>query len=648
MLAPRSARARQPALSYFAAFLEACDDLWDPATNPGGAIVLSVAENRLSQRSLLDALAAAPPPPEASLNYQDFRGIAPLRAALAGVLTRTLLRRRRRRRRPAGGRRRQEVRRPGDAPSQDGVGGDGAASETDGGGGQDGQDGDCGGGGEDDAARQQDERRQCRLLARDMWLACGAGSVVDLLFHLIAAPGDACLIPAPYYPAFDNDLAVRDGVCAVPAFLDLEDGVDRSACGLPSREGTGGAGDDRRETPPAAGERPASGPRHRASLSEQLEAAAAAWEAGAAARHEASNAPSSSSSPTRAAAARRPPPPPRVRALLLTNPSNPLGTVLRRGRLLEAARWAHERGVHLVCDEIYGAMVWGEGEEDDEDGNGGGDDKNDNDDDDPRFVSAWRLLSDGALGRQLARAGRTTAAAAQARAELLTHVIWGLSKDFCASGLRVGVLLTRNPGVGAAWGNLSYFAGVGFPLQHALAHALSDEAWVDDFCRENTAALRASWAALGAALDAAGIPRVRGARGAMFCWVDLREGLVPTAAVAAGAEGRATGAEGGASGGGGAGGGGGGGGAGGGGPAAAAPPRPSTQDRDWEAERALWRAFVAAKVVLTPGEACHAPEPGFFRVCWAWMPREALPVAVSRLRAVLDGRARLKRRDESG
>jgi hypothetical protein len=32
--------------------------------------------------------------------------------------------------------------------------------------------------------------------------------VLDCLFQLLVGPGDACLIPAPYYPAFDNDLQV--------------------------------------------------------------------------------------------------------------------------------------------------------------------------------------------------------------------------------------------------------------------------------------------------------------------------------------------------------------------------------------------------------------------------------------------------------
>ena len=38
-------------------------------------------------------------------------------------------------------------------------------------------------------------------------------------------------------------------------------------------------------------------------------------------------------------------------------------------------------------------------------------------------------------------------------------------------------------------------------------------------------------------------------------------------------------------------------------------------------ERALTRAlFEEAGVLLTPGEAMHAPEPGFFRLCFAWHP----------------------------
>lgn len=41
------------------------------------------------------------------------------------------------------------------------------------------------------------------------------------------------------------------------------------------------------------------------------------------------------------------------------------------------------------------------------------------------------------------------------------------------------------------------------------------------------------------------------------------------------------------------------------------------------------------QVILTPGKDCHAAEPGFFRLCFAWMPPKALPEAVRRIRLLM-------------
>lgn len=60
----------------------------------------------------------------------------------------------------------------------------------------------------------------------------------------------------------------------------------------------------------------------------------------------------------------------------------------------------------------------------------------------------------------------------------------------------------------------------------------------------------------------------------------------------------------------------------------------------WEGEAALWQRICdEARVVVTTGHSCHAAEPGYFRVCFAWVPAEALVVAATRLSAVLDGAA---------
>jgi 1-aminocyclopropane-1-carboxylate synthase len=47
-----------------------------------------------------------------------------------------------------------------------------------------------------------------------------------------------------------------------------------------------------------------------------------------------------------------------------------------------------------------------------------------------------------------------------------------MSKDFCASGYRIGVLRTRNEGVLRAMDNVGYFCAVPGPMQHAVAEML--------------------------------------------------------------------------------------------------------------------------------------------------------------------------------
>ena len=43
--------------------------------------------------------------------------------------------------------------------------------------------------------------------------------------------------------------------------------------------------------------------------------------------------------------------------LLLTNPSNPLGTIYSAETIRNAVDWARSRGMHTVVDEIYGLSV---------------------------------------------------------------------------------------------------------------------------------------------------------------------------------------------------------------------------------------------------------------------------------------------------
>ncbi|GIL83125.1 hypothetical protein Vretimale_11471 [Volvox reticuliferus] len=345
-------------------------------------------------------------------------------------------------------------------------------------------------------------------------VSAGVGAILENLFHCIAGAGDAVLIPAPYYPAFDNDLQVKCGVKPWPFQLDEDRPVGPQLDAAADAAAVAGAAE---------------------------EADAAAGVAGG----------GSDGAIDGGGSRRRR----RVAALLYTSPNNPLGIMYRRETVVAMLRWCLSRSVHLVSDEIYGNSVFGEGKS---------------------FTSAEVVARQEVAGFPYAE-----------RLADLHHVVWGMSKDLCASGLRCGCLHTRNNYLRQALDNLGYFCAVPNPIQWALIHALEDQTWMSEFLRTNRARLKNSYDKLESALQEAGIPHLK-ADSAMFCWVDLRRWL----------------------------------------------PHPS-----WSGEAALWEEMCSqCRVLLTPGEQCHAAEPGFFRICWAWMPGDALPEAVRRLVEHFEGR----------
>jgi len=59
-----------------------------------------------------------------------------------------------------------------------------------------------------------------KIHAENLICSTGCGCLVNTLAWCLAESGDSCIIPAPYYPAFDNDLNVVSNVVPVPAFLE--------------------------------------------------------------------------------------------------------------------------------------------------------------------------------------------------------------------------------------------------------------------------------------------------------------------------------------------------------------------------------------------------------------------------------------------
>ncbi|MEV5953051.1 aminotransferase class I/II-fold pyridoxal phosphate-dependent enzyme [Streptomyces sp. NPDC051987] len=144
------------------------------------------------------------------------------------------------------------------------------------------------------------------------------------------------------------------------------------------------------------------------------------------------------------------------------------------------------------------------------------------------------------------------------------HTVWGFAKDFGLPGFKAGVLHTTDPDTRAAARALAYFAPVSTHTQAHLTDLLADPARVRHFHAENRRRLGASHARATALLDAFGIPCAPAQAGCSL-WADLAAWL----------------------------------------------PCPG-----FTGERRLWQEILdRTHVSILPGEAFHAPRPGWFRVC---------------------------------
>jgi 1-aminocyclopropane-1-carboxylate synthase len=164
------------------------------------------------------------------------------------------------------------------------------------------------------------------------------------------------------------------------------------------------------------------------------------------------------------------------------------------------------------------------------------------------------------------------------------HVVWAFSKDFAASGLRCGVLVSENEAVLAAVEGLAYWACCSGDTQFVLERMIADEVWVDAYLAEMRGRLGAAYRSTAEALEDEKIPYLPADAG-FFILCDMRRFMA---------------------------------------------------EQTWAAEDALWRRMLErANVNLTPGSACRIAEPGFMRLCYASLSPPAAAVAIRRIGAVL-------------
>ncbi|XP_059282712.1 1-aminocyclopropane-1-carboxylate synthase 3-like [Lycium ferocissimum] len=255
--------------------------------------------------------------------------------------------------------------------------------------------------------------------SNNLVLTAGATSANETLMFCLADPGDAFLLPTPYYPGFDRDLKWRTGAEIVPIRCTSSNGFRITESALEES--------------------------YKLAKSRNL----------------------------------------RVKGVLVTNPSNPLGTTLTRNELELLVSFVAEKGIHLISDEIYSGTVFSS----------------------PKFVSVMEVLVENEY--------------MYTDVWERVHIVYSLSKDLGLPGFRIGAIYSNDDVIVSAATKMSSFGLISSQTQYLLSAMLSDKKFTKKYISENQKRLKKRHAMLVKGLKSTGISCLESNAG-LFCWVDMR------------------------------------------------------------------------------------------------------------------------------
>lgn len=183
----------------------------------------------------------------------------------------------------------------------------------------------------------------------------------------------------------------------------------------------------------------------------------------------------------------------RFKLLILTQPNNPTGQVFTEDQLFAAVSWCEERKIHCVVNEIYAMSLI------DQERPAIADDYEDR----QWFVSCLPQL--------------------EIRNSAYFHWWYSFSKDFGISGLRVGVLYTKNEALIKAWANSGAPSISSNYTQWLLSELLQEGEWIEKWMKVDRD-ITDSYTIVIQTLRDLKIPYTP-AIGSLFVWFDLSNRL---------------------------------------------------------------------------------------------------------------------------
>ena len=177
----------------------------------------------------------------------------------------------------------------------------------------------------------------------------------------------------------------------------------------------------------------------------------------------------------------------RIRAVLLASPHNPLGRPYDVAALEGLLSFCSKYNIHLISDEVYAKTIF----------------PSQDIPNPPPFVSVLSLDIEKLIDPSL------------------VHVLYGMSKDWCANGTRAGAIISPyNPELMKALGTIASFTRASSMAEQAWLNILEDEEWLASYFQSFTAKMTIAYDSCANALKENNIP-YNPVSAASFIWLDL-------------------------------------------------------------------------------------------------------------------------------